>query len=110
MKLARIDCAQTLLVTVPNGYEAGQIIEKARSLNPDITIIVRAHYDDEVRYIRERGANHIVVGEHEIAKTMAHFLSKKKTVGCTINNNDDNLLSGTKDLDKYLKPDTSTSR
>lgn len=107
MKLARIDCAQTLLVTIPNGYEAGQIIEKARSLNPDITIIVRAYYDDEVRYIRERGANHIVVGEHEIAKTMAYFLSKKKTVGCTINNNDDNLLSGTKDLDKYLKPGAS---
>lgn len=56
MKLARIDCAQTLLLTIPNGYEAGQIVEKARLLNPDITIIVRAHYDDEVRYIRERGA------------------------------------------------------
>ncbi|MFW0052302.1 MAG: cation:proton antiport protein, partial [Arsenophonus endosymbiont of Dermacentor nuttalli] len=70
-------------------------------------IIVRAHYDDEVRYIRERGANHIVVGEHQIAKTMVHFLAKKKTTACAINNNDDSLLSGTKDLDKYLKPDVS---
>ncbi|MGP1959668.1 MAG: YbaL family putative K(+) efflux transporter [Arsenophonus sp. NC-TX2-MAG3] len=86
MKLARIDCAQTLLVTILNGYEVGQIIEKARSLNPDITIIVRAHYDDEVIYIRERGANHIVVGEYEIAKTMAHFLAKKKVPCCAINN------------------------
>ncbi|MGP1959151.1 MAG: YbaL family putative K(+) efflux transporter [Arsenophonus sp. NC-CH8-MAG3] len=86
MKLARIDCAQTLLVTILNVYEAGQIIEKARSLNPDITIIVRAHYDDEIRYIRERGANYIVVGEYEIAKTMAHFLAKKKTPCCAINN------------------------
>ncbi|MGP1928270.1 MAG: YbaL family putative K(+) efflux transporter [Arsenophonus sp. NC-WZS1-MAG3] len=86
MKLARIDCAQTLLVTILNGYEAGQIIEKARSLNPDITIIVRAHYDDEARYIRERGANHIVIGEYEIAKTMAHFLAKKKAPCCAINN------------------------
>ncbi|MGP1947357.1 MAG: YbaL family putative K(+) efflux transporter [Arsenophonus sp. NC-PG7-MAG3] len=86
MKLARIDCAQTLLVTILNRYEAGQIIEKARSLNPDITIIVCAHYDDEVRYIRERGANHIVVGEYEIAKTMAHFLAKKKAPCCAINN------------------------
>ena len=107
MKLARIDCAQTLLLTIPNGYEAGQIVEKARALNSEITIIVRAHYDDEVRYIRERGANHIVVGEHQIAKTMVHFLAKKKTTACAINNNDDSLLSGTKDLDKYLKPDVS---
>ncbi|AMA64943.1 Inner membrane protein YbaL [Candidatus Arsenophonus lipoptenae] len=75
MRLARIDCAQTLLLTIPNGYEAGQIVEKARLLNPDLTIIVRAHYDDEIRYISERGANHIVVCEHEIAKTMAHFLT-----------------------------------
>ncbi|MFS1537572.1 MAG: YbaL family putative K(+) efflux transporter [Candidatus Phlomobacter fragariae] len=107
MKLARIDCAQTILLTIPNGYEAGQIVEKARSLNPDITIIVHSHSDDEIKYIRERGANHIVVGEHEIAKSMAHFLFKKKTADCTINNHDDNILSATKDLDKYLKPDVS---
>ncbi|MFP3014578.1 MAG: YbaL family putative K(+) efflux transporter [Arsenophonus sp.] len=78
MNLARINCAKTILLTIPNSYEAGQIVEKARSLNPNITIIVRAHYDNEVKYMREHGANHIIVSEHEIAKTMAYFMDKKK--------------------------------
>ncbi len=32
----------------------------------DIEIIARAHYDDEVTYITERGANQVVMGEREI--------------------------------------------
>lgn len=42
--------------------------------NPDIEIIARAHYDDEVTYITERGANQVVMGEREIARTMLELL------------------------------------
>ena len=42
--------------------------------NPDIEIIARAHYDDEVAYITERGANQVVMGEREIARTMLELL------------------------------------
>ncbi|WP_445496617.1 YbaL family putative K(+) efflux transporter [Photorhabdus sp. SF281] len=74
MSLARLDCACSLLLTIPNGYEAGEIIASAREIRPDINIIVRADYDDEVAYITERGASHVIIGEHEIAKTMASVL------------------------------------
>uniref|UniRef100_UPI0036DD0654 YbaL family putative K(+) efflux transporter n=1 Tax=Photorhabdus sp. RM322S TaxID=3342825 RepID=UPI0036DD0654 len=74
MSLARLDCACSLLLTIPNGYEAGEIVASAREIRPDINIIVRADYDDEVTYITERGASHIIIGEHEIAKTMANVL------------------------------------
>ncbi|PHM27865.1 YbaL family putative K(+) efflux transporter [Xenorhabdus budapestensis] len=83
MTLARLDCACTLFLTIPNGYEAGKIVENAREMRPDINIIVRAHYDDEVTYITERGANHIIIGEHEIAKTMANVLTEDDA-GCPI--------------------------
>lgn len=77
MDLARIDCARWLLVTIPNGYEAGEIVASARLKRPDIKIIVRAHYDDELTYISERGANQVVMGEREIANTMLRMLCEQ---------------------------------
>jgi CPA2 family monovalent cation:H+ antiporter-2 len=76
MNLAHLDCARWLLLTIPNGYEAGEIVAAARAKCPDIEIIARAHYDDEVEYITERGANRVVMGEREIANTMIGLLEK----------------------------------
>ena len=75
MALAHLDCARWLLLTIPNGYEAGEIVASAREKCPHLEIIARAHYDDEVAYISERGANEVVMGEREIAKTMLGLLS-----------------------------------
>lgn len=36
-----------------------------RAKCPTIEIIARAHYDDEVEYITERGANKVVMGERD---------------------------------------------
>ncbi|PKE33058.1 Kef family K(+) transporter [Rahnella sp. AA] len=74
MDLARLDCARWLLVTIPNGYEAGEIVASARAKRPNIEIIARAHYDDEVTYIMEHGANRVVMGEREIANSMLDML------------------------------------
>ncbi|MEQ1975396.1 YbaL family putative K(+) efflux transporter [Xenorhabdus sp. SGI240] len=81
MALARLDCAYMLFLTIPNGYEAGEIVANAREIRPDINIIVRAHYDDEVTYITERGTSHIIIGEHEIARAMAESLPEYEE-GC----------------------------
>lgn len=70
MDLARLDCARWLLLTIPNGYEAGEIVTAAREKRPTIEIIARAHHDDEVNYITERGADRVVMGEREIANSM----------------------------------------
>ncbi|MBD2791005.1 YbaL family putative K(+) efflux transporter [Xenorhabdus szentirmaii] len=85
MALARLDCACTLFLTIPNGYEAGEIVASCREIRPDINIIVRANYDDEVTYITERGANHIIIGEHEIAKAMADAFPESDAAACSIN-------------------------
>ena len=77
MDLARLDCARWLLLTIPNGYEAGEIVTAAREKRADIEIIARAHYDDEVTYIMERGANRVVMGEREIANSMLHVLQEE---------------------------------
>ncbi|WP_374444608.1 YbaL family putative K(+) efflux transporter [Providencia sp.] len=108
ISLARIECAKTLLLTIPNGYEAGEIVVTAKEMNPDVTVIVRAHYDDEVSFIKERGADHIIIGEHEIAKSMATLMCNDvEEFSCSI----DDMLDGDNDkkgegksLDDYLKP------
>lgn len=79
MNLAHLECARWLLLTIPNGYEAGEIVAAAREKNPHIEIIARAHYDDEVDYIAERGANEVVMGEREIANTMLTLLDRPAT-------------------------------
>lgn len=90
LELARADCASSLLLTIPNGYEAGEIVAKARAMNAHMTIIVRAHYDDERTYIMERGANRVVIGEFEIARAMSTLLVENQTdheFGCPVNIN-----------------------
>jgi CPA2 family monovalent cation:H+ antiporter-2 len=74
MDLARLDCARWLLLTIPNSYEAGEIVASARAKRPNIEIIVRAHYDDEISYLSEHGADQIVMGEREIANSMLNSL------------------------------------
>ncbi|AUX71990.1 YbaL family putative K(+) efflux transporter [Erwinia pyrifoliae] len=74
MDLARLDCARWLLLTIPNGYESGEIVTAAREKRPKIEIIARAHYDDEVIYIEERGADRVVMGEREIANSMLNII------------------------------------
>jgi monovalent cation:H+ antiporter-2, CPA2 family len=68
---ANLASARCLLVAIPDGFEAGQIVEQARAVNPKIEIIARAHSDDEVEYLRRCGADLIIMGENEIARRMA---------------------------------------
>ncbi|MCG8707075.1 Kef family K(+) transporter [Brenneria sp. 4F2] len=79
MEIARLDCARWLLLTIPNGYEAGEIVAAAREKRQDLEIIARAHYDDEVSYISEHGANQVVMGEREIANSMITLLKLEET-------------------------------
>jgi CPA2 family monovalent cation:H+ antiporter-2 len=81
MELARLDCARWLLLTIPNGYEAGEVVTAARERHQNIEIIARAHYDDEVEYIMERGATRVVMGEREIASSMLQILQDEMTQG-----------------------------
>lgn len=74
LALARLDCARWLLLTIPNGFEAGEIVTTTREKFNHIEILARAHYDEEVEYIMARGANRVVMGEREIANSMLTLL------------------------------------
>lgn len=79
LKAANIVQARLLVVAIPNGFEAGQIAEQARRINPTIETIARAHFDAEVDYLKRHGANEVIMGEREIARAMMEYARVRKT-------------------------------
>jgi CPA2 family monovalent cation:H+ antiporter-2 len=81
MEQANVAEADLLFVTVPNGFEAGRIVELARELNPRLRVYARAHSDAEVEHLKGFGADLIVSGEKEIANAMiqaaAHIIPRR---------------------------------
>jgi len=62
--------ARRLYVTIPEAFEAGQIVQQARAANPGLDILARAHSSATVEHFEKLGANLIVLGETEIAHRM----------------------------------------
>jgi CPA2 family monovalent cation:H+ antiporter-2 len=70
LRAAELERAKLLLVAIPETFEAGQIVEQARGINPRLQIVARAHSDAEVDYLMRRGASRTIMGEREIAQRM----------------------------------------
>jgi CPA2 family monovalent cation:H+ antiporter-2 len=73
-KAAALARARWLVVAIPNAFEAGEIVEQARAVNPTLEIVARAHSDAEVDYLKGFGADFIIMGEREIARGMIERL------------------------------------
>ena len=57
-------------MAIPDAFEGGQIVAKARAISKELPIIARAHSEQEVAHLRHHGANIVIMGEEEIAKAM----------------------------------------
>jgi len=67
---ARLEEARLLFVAIPQSFEAGQIIQQARAINPALRIVARAHSDEEEKHLAACGADLTIMGEREIARKM----------------------------------------
>lgn len=76
LQRANIEQAQWLLIAIPNGFEAGQIVEHARTCNAMIDIMARAQTEAEQTHLEEHGSDFVVIGEREIARLMESRLLK----------------------------------
>ncbi|MEX2049925.1 MAG: cation:proton antiporter, partial [Steroidobacteraceae bacterium] len=70
IRAAGLETAERLVIAIPNAFEAGRIAKHARSVNPGIVIVARAHSDAEIRHLEELGANTVIMGERQIAIEM----------------------------------------
>ncbi|MET3595473.1 MULTISPECIES: cation:proton antiporter [Mesorhizobium] len=67
--------AKRLILAIPNAFEAGQIVLRARAANPAINVIARAHSDAEVEHLRGLGADTVIMGEREIARGIVEVVT-----------------------------------
>jgi CPA2 family monovalent cation:H+ antiporter-2 len=79
LEAANLAEARALVSAIPNPFEAGNLIERARAASAGLQIVARAHSDAAVEHLQKYGADFIVLGEREIAREMATFLLKERT-------------------------------
>ena len=73
---ANVGAARTLVVTIPHAFEAGQVVEQARALNPGLRIVARAYSEPETRHLSSLGADLIITGTDEVARAIARHLEE----------------------------------
>jgi CPA2 family monovalent cation:H+ antiporter-2 len=71
---ARPDKARIAVLAIPQPLEAGEAIAKLRALNPELTVLARAHSEAEVKHLLEHGADGAVLAERELAFSLAEMI------------------------------------
>ncbi|OUL96410.1 YbaL family putative K(+) efflux transporter [Paraburkholderia hospita] len=74
---AHIADAAMLVVATPDSRNVPQMVETARSLNPDIEIVLRTHSEDESQMLRKEGIGTVFFGEEELARGMTAHVVKR---------------------------------
>lgn len=74
LQRANIEHAKWMLIAIPNGFEAGQIVEHAKKCNASLDIMARAQTEAEQIHLEEHGSDFVIIGEQEIAKLMEQRL------------------------------------
>lgn len=80
LEAAGVASAEVLIIAIPEGFEGGAILERARRLNPDLRVIARAHSEAEAEHLRKLGSCDVVMGESAIASHMLAMLRQKGEV------------------------------
>jgi len=73
LEFAGIAGARLLILAIPDTLQAQEILEAARRINPGIVTTVRTHSESEVTRLQDAGASLAVLGESELALTMANY-------------------------------------
>ena len=71
LKAAGLGHATTVLLAIPDPLNTGAIVSKVKKLAPEVRVIARGHQDVDVEYLRELGADRVLVGVYEVADIMA---------------------------------------
>jgi CPA2 family monovalent cation:H+ antiporter-2 len=78
LEAAHVGSARILVVAIPDAHAARLIVERARDLNPDIDLVVRAHDTDQlVDFARLGGSVQPIVGEVELGVQMTRYTLRR---------------------------------
>lgn len=76
---AHIARAHVLVVAIADAMNVRQMIETARTLNPQIQIVVRSHNEAEAELLAQESQATVFLGEHELAQAMARDVLARAT-------------------------------
>ncbi len=76
LDLANLSKAKSLVVAIPNAFEAGNVVMKARQVNSALLVLCRANTDAEIEHLDKLGADRTIMGEREIAYGMLQSLDQ----------------------------------
>jgi CPA2 family monovalent cation:H+ antiporter-2 len=71
---AHVKDARALAIATPETVHVRKMVETARTLNPQIQIVVRSHNAEEAQLLRNEGHGTVLVGEHELARAMTRHV------------------------------------
>ncbi|MFA7291323.1 MAG: YbaL family putative K(+) efflux transporter [Rhodocyclaceae bacterium] len=74
---AHIAHAAMLVIATPDPVNVRQMVETARTLNPNIEIVLRTHSEDESLLLRKEGVATVFFGEEELAKGMSRHVLQR---------------------------------
>lgn len=74
---AHITDAAMLVIAIPDLLNVRQMIDTARTLNPEIEIVLHSRNEDETKLLREDEAGTVFFSEEELAKNMTHHILQR---------------------------------
>ena len=74
---AHIRDARALVIATPQTVQVRAMVHTARTLNPDIEVIVRSHNHEEAALLEQQGSGTVFVGETELARSMVRFVLQR---------------------------------
>jgi CPA2 family monovalent cation:H+ antiporter-2 len=78
---AHVARANVLVIAIPDTFLARQMLTTARTLKPNITVVVRTHSDEEASLLRQDKADEVFIGVHELALGMTRCVLERMTRG-----------------------------
>jgi CPA2 family monovalent cation:H+ antiporter-2 len=74
---AHITDAAMLVIAIPDLLYVRQMIDTARTLNPEIEIVLHSRNEDETELLREDEAGTVFFSEEELAKNMTYHILQR---------------------------------
>lgn len=74
LAVARPEAARLAILAIPRALEGGEVIAQLRKLNPQITVLARAHSEAEVKHLLAHGADAAVLAERELAHSLTDMV------------------------------------
>jgi len=89
---AHITTAAMLVIATPDPMNVLRMVEIARTLNPNIEVVIRTHSPDAAEIFRKQSLGQVFFDEEELARGMkSHILSKFAPADETVTPADDHL-------------------